>query len=361
MLLGVAFIALISLLISCRSLGRNMQAQVMGHVSPKQLQEKLRAMQKQQPQYPIIPTHWQQKTLPNFEYGGVLVFYHVYKTGGSTVGKMLHEISMNDKTGSKFFKMVRKKVEWEDCLYAVDLAASGRNLIMLELHVEYPAPDFPSLVEMGPLLQRWRSEAYEQNVEFFAFTLLREPVAHTISFFNFFHVGLPLLPPEYWNPFTKLVPSEENFLRSFVGNRQCKMLGSDPESTLSAPDDVIRVDPPAAPASKDLYDCRIDKVYDVLFESMDWVGTTERLQNETLPLLTKLVLNEPDVGRNVKPFKVFRNNAKGFKGLQKDDLSQRAMSRIKQGTQLDQQLYKDVARNFTLAGLGWKRNDSIHE
>lgn len=33
----------------------------------------------------IVPTHRYRKSLPNFTNGGIVVFYHTYKTGGSTV------------------------------------------------------------------------------------------------------------------------------------------------------------------------------------------------------------------------------------------------------------------------------------
>jgi hypothetical protein len=317
----------------------------------------------------LIPTHRQKENLPDFTNGGIIVFYHTYKTGGSTVGKMLHELARDDATKYLHFAMLRKGVDWErDCLGSVELATNSKKLVLLELHIEYPAPNFPSLVEMSPLINKWRIEASRHNLGFFAFTLVREPIQHALSFFNFFHVGWkpnPLEPPDHWNPFNRLAPSEENFVKSFVGNRQCQMLGTDPEATLAAPPDVVRDEAssfserqelPSHDTNEDPYGCHIDQVYDALFESMDWVGTTENLQNETLPLLTKLILNEPEVGLNRPPFKVYRDYSGGYNGLSQKDLSEQTIQHVQKETQLDQQLYNDVAKTFTLDVLGWKKH-----
>lgn len=325
-------------------------------------------------------------SLPDFTNGGIIVFYHIYKTGGSTVGKMLHEISREDKArfpntksdnsfesfknaqwnpSRLFFTMIRKSISWEDdCLETLDLAENHKKLVLLELHIEYPAPDFPSLVELTPMLDKWRAEADRRGVGFFAFTQIREPVAHALSFFNFFHVGnAPKNRPprtrvdhDYWNPFRPLGSTEDNFLHSyFETDRQCRMLNSDPQATTGAPYDVVWTQKALSEEQVEtsLKPCRVDKVRDTFFNSLDWVGTTENLQNETLPLLTKLIMDDPNRGRNNKPFKVFDNNPAGAVGMKKDDLSKKTMYTILQRTQLDRELYKEVTRNFQLSNLGW--------
>jgi hypothetical protein len=106
--------------------------------------------------------------------------------------------------------------------------------------------------------------------------------------------------------------------------------------------------------------CRVDKVRDTFFNSLDWVGTTENLQNETLPLLTKLVMDDPNRGRNNKPFKVFDNNLSGAVGMKKYDLSNKTMDAILARTQLDRRLYKEVTRNFRLSNLGWDYQSPVN-
>lgn len=334
------------------------------------------------------PNHFEPKDrgsrgLPDFSNGGIIVFYHVYKTGGSTVGKLLHELARDDQSkhelpGGKpllsfadsmkssarlFFTMIRKRVDWKkDCMATLDLAEQ-KKLILLELHVEYPTSDFPTLVELVPILDRWRREAGKRGVGFFAFTLLREPVAHALSFFNFFHVGSktdqPVPTPEdhdYWNPFRPLQSTQANFLHSYYAkNRQCQMLTSDPQSTKGAPLDIVwdQTQRSKADITQLNSPCRVDKVYDAYFNSLDWVGTTENLQNETLPLLTKIVSDDPSIGRYRVPFKVFNNNPTGSVGMKKSDLSKKSLATILERTELDRTLYADVTRNFRLKDLGW--------
>lgn len=324
--------------------------------------------------------------LPDFTNGGIIVFYHIYKTGGSTVGKMLHEMAKEDlaqfpkaksNTGFEgfkdaqwspsrlFFTMIRKSIDWEDdCLATLDLAENHKKLVLLELHIEYPAPNFPSLVELSPILDKWRAEADRRGVGFFAFTQVREPVAHALSFFNFFHVGNSpkgrppptLRDHDYWNPFRPLPKTQENFLHSYFANdRQCRMLNSDPQATIGAPYDIVWKQKALSEeeVAESLRPCRVDKVRDTFFNSLDWVGTTENLQNETLPLLTQLVLNDPSVGRNNVPFKVFDHNPTGAVGMKTYDLSNKTMATILERTQLDQSLYREVTQNFRLSNLGW--------
>ena len=83
------------------------------------------------------------------------------------------------------------------------------------------------------------------------------------------------------------------------------------------------------------------------------MGTTENLQNETLPLLTMLVLHNASLGRNNRPFKVFDDNPSGYKGMKKFDLSDKTVAAILERTKLDRALYDEVTRNFRLTNLGW--------
>ena len=234
---------------------------------------------------------------------------------------------------------------------------------MLELHVEYPAPHFPSLVDLAPTLHKWRKGANERGIDFFAFTLIRKPIPHALSFFNFFHVGHnDFRPPpsakdhDHWNAFKPLSSSESNFLQSyFVRNRQCRMYDSDPTATLYATKDLVWK---RTSKEKEQHhqqnkndSCRFDMVHNTLFEVLDWVGTTEQMQNLTLPLLTKIVANNPFLGLKNEPFKVFDKGGK--KGMKVDDLSENTLTQISERTKLDQILYDDVVQTFTLQNLGW--------
>jgi hypothetical protein len=141
------------------------------------------------------------------------------------------------------------------------------------------------------------------------------------------------------------------------------MLGSDPEGTMSAPASGMW-EPPPVPKNPDLVNCRLQELYDAIDETMDWVGLTETLSNETLPLLSKLIVNNATYGISTKAFKVFKEGKTKIRGVLKDDLSEASMARILRETSNDRKLYDDVRRNFTFTNLGWDQwfyDDSHHE
>jgi Sulfotransferase family len=295
-------------------------------------------------------------TIPNFENGGIMVFYHVYKTGGSTVTGLMSDLAKADEEEEKYFFMrVRKSVPWGIAKMAVKRAANQNKTVMCELHVQYPSKEFPTLVELVPTLVKWRAEAERRGVPFFAFTVLREPVAHSISFFNFFHVA-GRDDGQAWNPFRTLAPTEKNYLKSFQGNRQCHLMDADANGVIKSPVAGLR---PAAVAfrqelpsyeSDDVHrdeNCRYRKVRDALFGTMDWVGTTESLQTETLPLLSTILLNDPAVGWNQTSKKVFSANVRvGTIGIKREGLSESTLAHVERETKLDRWLYEEARERF---------------
>ncbi|KAG7358640.1 sulfotransferase family protein [Nitzschia inconspicua] len=296
-------------------------------------------------------THHHKKTLPDFSNGGIVAFYHMYKTGGSTTGMMMNRLAgkYDDRMN---FTMMREFVRWEEeCLPVLDLAEREKKIVLVELHVEHPSPHFPSIVDLAPTMKRWRMEAHRRNLGFFSFTLVREPVSHTISFFNFFQVRLESYDRD-WNPWRAQAPTETNLMQQFVPDRQCRMLGSDPEGTMSAPASGMW-EPPPTPKNPDLRNCRMQELYDAIWDTMDWVGLTETLSNETLPLLSKLLINNATYGKDTKPVKVFNRGKSKIRGVLKEDLSPASLDRIKRESVNDKKLWDDVRRNFTFANLGW--------
>jgi hypothetical protein len=291
--------------------------------------------------------------LPDFENGGIMIFYHLYKTGGSTVVNLLTTLAVEDEEDRFVFRRMRKMLNWRTsaATTALDLAVNERKVVMYELHVQYPAPGFPTLVEAAPILARWRAEAGRLGVPFFAFTVLREPEAHAISFFNFFHVTHSKAD---WNPYHPFAPTEENFLKSFQGNRQCHFMDTDADGIVKVPE--VAVKRSALPHRRykrhqlgvdDSEECHYRKVRAVLFGVLDWVGTTEQLQEETLPLLSMILLNSTEVGRNIPPKKVFSESDRGADGLKREELSESTLALLERETKLDRWLYNEARDRFS--------------
>jgi hypothetical protein len=293
-----------------------------------------------------------------------MLYYHIYKTGGSTTSGVMSDIVKTDLVqggeSKFFFRRLRKGISWNGhAVPAIHMASTKNVTVMYEMHVEFPAPNYPTLVELVPFIDRWRSVAQKRDVPFFAFTTIREPVGHALSFFNFFHVAGK---DQRWNPFKGyLQPTETNFLHTFQGNRQCLLLDKDAEGIFLSPKIGTRYPEEVSymrrrrrqfednDDEKSFYkNCRIDLVWDALFGTLDWVGITEDLQQSTLPLLTTILLNDTEIGRNWTSRKVFidYNKTKHRTPLNISDLSESTLSRVNQETQLDQQLYEEIKRTY---------------
>jgi len=205
--------------------------------------------------------------------GRILVFYHLYKTGGSTIRDLAQQY-------------VRRSS-----------SSAGRVVVFRRL-----------------------------EVDFFTMTLLREPVAFALSFFNYFYIH----KREDWNPFHTANATEQDFLKTIVPNRQCRMLASHPLGL--SPNDT-RWD-----------SCDYTQVSSTLLDTMDWIGTTEDLSTQTLPLLAHFVTGQFTSNITKKPKNVLAKKAKTSLLQQ---LSLETIDRVQTISQFDAQLYHLVQQTYT--------------
>jgi hypothetical protein len=280
---------------------------------------------------------WSQKrSLPDFlvrddeiKGGGVIVFWHLAKTGGTSVRKQcaslpgvdyLLLLSPDDYySGSKLISdrlTPSSKIEELDAFNH-----SHRHTLFVELHgVLSP----PTVLDMESQMQHWRSLSRQHGTALFVFTILREPTSFSLSFYNFFHKGM------HGTPSQRDLPR-----RSF--NRQCH--------TLASPGHNKHI-------------CAT--LYNRLYHLFDWVGITERLTEETLPLLQHLLrfkqaqqkfaaVNEESF---VLPTNLSRSHYNvavfGNATLYRDELSPETLQKLKDKTCLDRALWERVQRDYTL-------------
>ncbi|CAB9505268.1 expressed unknown protein [Seminavis robusta] len=212
---------------------------------------------------------WSRKrTLPDFQVrnddkgGGVIVFWHVAKTGGTTVRKQCASLPGVDyamlltpedyKAGSLMIAD-RLTPSWNTELDAFNHSRS--HTLFVELHGMHSL----TVLEMESRLRHWRDLSQKHGTPLFVFTLLREPTEYSLSFFNFFHDQKLEGGP------TQLELQRASF------NRQCRTLAAYPTHNKRV--------------------CAL--LYRKLHQLFDWVGTTERLTEETLPLLQHLLRFKP--------------------------------------------------------------------
>jgi hypothetical protein len=210
------------------------------------------------------------KALPSFSSGGLVFFLHLPKTGGTSIRRNLEQFDHIQYIFARNFS-----VYWDTAPLVEDLILRGsamqkpnKTVIFYEIH----ANTAPSFHRMRNRLQRWRDTAARNNVPVFFFTVLRSPIPYALSHFNFFHV-------DQRNPtFEHCNATEENFLRLSLHNPQCQFLWKGEPSMRAQHTKHVTVAPE---------ECNTVKAS--MMKLFDWIGTTEDLSTNTLPLLSKML------------------------------------------------------------------------
>ena len=204
----------------------------------------------------------------------------------------------------------------------------NNTILFYEIH----ATTAPSFYQLRKRLRRWRETALRNNVPVFFFTLLRSSVPYALSHFNFFHV-------DQRNPtFEECDATEENFVRLSLKNPQCQFLWKGENSMRGQKAKNVFV------TSEEC-----DLVQSSMMDLLDWVGTTEGLSNETLPLLRNLLkLPENFVFETFRvTSKVMLKKEKQYFGL--ENLTLPTVQSILDMSSLDMNLYENAKQNFPVA------------
>jgi len=304
--------------------------------------------------------------IPDFTDGGIFVFFHLYKTGGSTVTHHVVDVkdeleeNLEDKEEEKIIFIVNREALYEEDIYDSVKEVKDKGIpLFYKFHVEFPSTDYPTMVEAAPLLQAWREHAEQENVPIFITSILRDPLALSLSFFNFFHVAGD--DEQDWNPFTiDLDPSEENFLKTFVPNRLCHMMYNDAHGILEAPDfalkDFVKGDLPDFMDEEELNRrnepsfCDVDRVHDVLFESgiFDYVGITEKMSSHIMPLYMQIIFGDYKVAHDADHYKhvEFMFEEEEVPPLRKNKVSEGTKAMVARESAKDQRLYETARDRF---------------
>jgi Sulfotransferase family len=271
------------------------------------------------------PTHQmpQKRLLPSFANGGIIFFLHIPKTGGITVRKALQR-------GNGVYLLGDERRKFDK--YKRDLAKYVKNgtdgkVVVFELH----AANCPNFAEVSGRLHGWKSEASKNNVPFFAFTVLREPLSHALSFFNYYY-GMDHGDNnfEYYETAT-----EHDLLNTARTNPQCGFLvkgGAIINHQRLGQRVLVR-------------ECKA--AYNNLLDNMDWVGSTASLSNETFPLLRSIVgSSRTDHGADHLLAENVQHKNKSPDKVVMSDLSPRTVERIRKMTYWDQKLYEATQRDY---------------
>jgi hypothetical protein len=304
-----------------------------------------------------------KRKLPNFRNGGVVIFYHSPKTGGMSVRHNFQNVSYNihhemlGYNGKTLQGRYSGIVDGFLTRNRHDKLSHDTDILFLELH----GPT-DSVLQLYTKLQRWRRLSAAHDTGFFAWSLVREPVAYTVSYFNFFWAAPCLFPSGC--PYKLYRATTDNLLFTAKPNLQCLYWSrSDVTWRLFKdhhdPSDLSGVAYPTATEQE----CQA--VGSVLLSEMDWVGTTDKLSQETLPLLAYMlssgtasqvslalqVEQEKDANANQEQadLQVFNSVAAQKDAvLSVEALPPSAVEYIRSINTYDQAIYEAVAAEFTM-------------
>lgn len=241
---------------------------------------------------------------------GVIFFYHLAKTGGTTIRNNMRSIKHVEVVH------VKNKKQFETISQKMTAILNGtiEKTLFVELHA---GRALPSIVELSPRMQKWHATSQHHHIPFFSFTLLREPLHTHVSVFLFFH-GLSCKWP--WCSKRHYKASQENLVKSITPNRLCASLAKGQNHIDSLYQNVTQKD------------CQ--QVEQLLKTDWNWVGTTEDLSNVTLPLLLHM-LNQ--TFSNVPKSSNVSNRSHP---IAVEKLSQETRETMEQMSALDAKLYK---------------------
>lgn len=275
------------------------------------------------------------RELPMFnETGGIIVFIHIAKTGGSSIRegfRKLPNINVKRIMNEAQLSGKRDKIDW---YLSSNNSKSTKNggkekVLLLEIHGHHGEP--MAMSQVHPYIQNWKAQAVKNKKNIFVFTLFREPAAFHLSYFTFFrHPNCQ----ELWCDRPVLPQTEEHLIQSMVPNHQCLYLAR--KFNKITTDDSMVVTP--------VTELECESVQTLLLQDVDWIGTTDSLSKTTIPLLTFIVAGNASIA---KDFLVAnRQNVK--KKLQLHDISINAIQQIRQQSGLDEHLYEMAHRHYTL-------------
>lgn len=284
----------------------------------------------------IVPYDYTK--LPNIQSkpnGTFIVFFHLGKTGGTSVRfnlQNLKDVKYDFCQSLQCYIKAENKVEEKFQTFFKSL----KKTYIFEIH----AGSTPPFVTIGDQIQAWRDLSAANNVRFFAFTIVRNPLAQSISHFN-----------DHCLSRRKTCKLEKNasLVDSFMYSKEripnfqthYYVLGNAmPYEYLYEPEKK------KSKKALSLNHNSANLVFQSMIKYLDWVGTTECISNDTFHILQHII----PIYRNTKTFYASnvgsQNKRIHDKGLTKDMLSTSQLDYVQKLMSADTGLYHNITNHF---------------
>ena len=278
---------------------------------------------------------------PPMTNGGVIFFYHLYKCGGITIRAFAKTVNPQRVHFRRLVPAAKSfdSADREIRQYFLANSTTPQKILFVEHHGE------KSILDMAERFSQWRDLSAKTQKPLFLFTAVREPVALAVSYFNFFHVAPGSYP--YVDPLYE--PTEANLIHHSIPNHALRMMIQGGRATQNASSSSIGISQipsccQSLPHRHDEQAC----LWKVLDTYIDWVGTTEDLSHETLPLLSWLIQGEFNA-KNAKRRNVASTNQ--TTKIELDKLSMTSRNELLTMNNDAATFWRRVPRMFTLKGF----------
>ena len=268
---------------------------------------------------------------PMHKRGGLIIFFHLAKAGGTTIRKLLQNHGETDvRVRVKYFNssIYGQLLSYIESSNAT--TSPAKKTLVVEVHDGRNAP-FRTL---KPLLDQLRTSAQRNGVPFFLFTTVREPISYAFSFYNYQFVRFGNARVRERGGY-----NEQDMLRLLPRHTQCMFYARGEMATstrfkhlganLSVPECV--------------------ETFDDMISTFDWIGTMEDMQSSTLPMLLKMITGNSTMfvkAANRTPLRVKEVE------LKPANVSELGMAQLHTAIEADFILYEKVKRHFD--PLDWK-------
>mmetsp|Transcript_10952 Transcript_10952/g.21757 ORF Transcript_10952/g.21757 Transcript_10952/m.21757 type:complete len:370 (+) Transcript_10952:143-1252(+) len=261
-----------------------------------------------------------QSVRPRFN-ATLIVFFHVPKTGGTSIQynfNKLQGVNYHFAPGRGRYNQIKKSIDkW---LQQTRHSSDGE----VEF-VEFHAGSCPSFMQLHQQVASWRKTAEAKGINFFSFTLVREPISFAFSVYNDLCVmrgqcggGLNAFIEMDWvNKQTQFFNTGwSKFIQGRRRSNRTEDMGpSESEAAL---------------------------LFTKMKSILDWVGPSECLVNDTIPLL-KYYIPSIDVD-NFSSSNVVKKDLDGI--LYKSMLSHNELDYLHSIMRLDTMLYQNVINHY---------------